>query len=886
MRLYNIIKLYKKIFAMLYMNSLPENNDFLSGNPKFMPREIDFLNACRCDKSLSAMFSPYYGNFNLQNETEKQEFFDYLDVCYKDNKTSYFAEKQNAEGSGIMLDFDMYHKADEKQVSDAHVENLIELIAKCISKTVKFDELDEFNIAVICRPLVSNPSDPNKTVLRYCAKKKMYKDGLHVLIPEVMMTRLQKRFLCVYILEEINKNKIFNDVIFTNAKHDPILDMNSAFVPTFFVGSIKPNKDKRDAYPLSYVWCIDVYETGGIEMKRVNLKKMAKYNIPLELSLNNWGIEKMMKKRQRSMTESGEEMYKKWCEDIENKEKEKTENEEKYKPTEEDIGNVMNNKTDFVKLLDRIIDGLDDDRAVDTKKWYGVLNVYKNLCNTYHLDTDVIVGMLDKFSQRGGSRYIGGIEALRKKYDALKGYGYMSLVWHWLKNDDLPVFKKCIKEFYKYCPPRKIEQPNQFDFFDAYDYHSLRNEYSNKCFPSYGELLTEIYPKCRKVVAHILLGEGSFVKKIGGDNDVSKRLGSSGFDIYFLDETGVKCKKSFEKIAIEYTELSYPKLICSLCGAKNGFNIWTGFQAKRVNLNNISDSTKMGVSIMKEHIMEVWANNNQDYYNYIVSWFAGIFTNLTSINKKALVAISTQGCGKGTMIEFMSLLMKMSNIYNAIGVDSITDKHNKSVEGKRLIVINEMSSTKDEFRSNFDKLKSYITDPIISVNPKNINPYQIENISNFILFTNHEDSILLEQNERRYAVFSMNAKYANNEEYFSHIRKHCFNQDVADAFYTYLLEFPAVSLNTAPDTDIRRQLMNNTKANPLKFLDSVKEEQLFGDETEIKATRFYQRYQEWCKENGERTTFTNTKFATIMKKEIEYRRKTDGVYYILPPNAD
>ncbi len=72
-------------------------------------------------------------------------------------------------------------------------------------------------------------------------------------------------------------------------------------------------------------------------------------------------------------------------------------------------------------------------------------------------------------------------------------------------------------------------------------------------------------------------------------------------------------------------------------------------------------------------------------------------------------------------------------------------------QGKRLVNINEMSSTKDEFKANFDTMKSYITEPTVKIEPKGVDSYTIKNISNFVLFTNHRGAIIVEADDRRYS---------------------------------------------------------------------------------------------------------------------------------------
>jgi phage/plasmid-associated DNA primase len=201
-----------------------------------------------------------------------------------------------------------------------------------------------------------------------------------------------------------------------------------------------------------------------------------------------------------------------------------------------------------------------------------------------------------------------------------------------------------------------------------------------------------------------------------------------------------------------------------------------------------------------------------------------------------------------------------------------------------------MASTRDEFRSNFDKLKPFITDPYLKIEPKGINPYTIDNIGNYILCSNHIDSIILEESDRRYAIFQVSNKYRQNTEYFENLTKQCYTQTTADAFYSYLLNFDEVDIHTIPNTKARQEIMNISKPNAIKFLDFLKEEPLtrFNQETsevenikEMKATELYEKYRNWCNQNGERNIVSNTKFGLILKDKIERKRNKLGNVYVL-----
>ena len=117
------------------------------------------------------------------------------------------------------------------------------------------------------------------------------------------------------------------------------------------------------------------------------------------------------------------------------------------------------------------------------------------------------------------------------------------------------------------------------------------------------------------------------------------------------------------------------------------FNCWTGFQAKRV-----TKPASEALELMKRFLFETWASSDETAYAYIVSWFAGLVTNLTGINRVALVMVSLQGAGKGTFLEFMALVLRATNMCSLSGIESVTRKFNKILQGKRLINVNELST--------------------------------------------------------------------------------------------------------------------------------------------------------------------------------------------------
>ena len=54
--------------------------------------------------------------------------------------------------------------------------------------------------------------------------------------------------------------------------------------------------------------------------------------------------------------------------------------------------------------------------------------------------------------------------------------------------------------------------------------------------------------------------------------------------------------------------------------------MWNGFKAQLLNEEDV-DSSK--ISIILNHILKVWCNNNREYYVYMLNWFKSIFIRLT-----------------------------------------------------------------------------------------------------------------------------------------------------------------------------------------------------------------------------------------------------------------
>lgn len=189
---------------------------------------------------------------------------------------------------------------------------------------------------------------------------------------------------------------------------------------------------------------------------------------------------------------------------------------------------------------------------------------------------------------------------------------------------------------------------------------------------------------------------------------------------------------------------------------ENYFNIYKGFQYKVTDDNDYSK-----IEDYLFHIKDVWANGNDETYNYILNWFAHIYQKP---EKKTLVAIvipsKTQGNGKNLALKPHSEIMK-DLYYSTAQVEEIVGNFNPSAEARLLINLNECTWAGRKSQSGI--LKALVTEDKMTINNKNVKPYMIENFSNVIVTSNDENPIEVEQKNRRYFVLDIKEEKLSDE---------------------------------------------------------------------------------------------------------------------------
>lgn len=409
------------------------------------------------------------------------------------------------------------------------------------------------------------------------------------------------------------------------------------------------------------------------------------------------------------------------------------------------------------------------------------------------------------------------------------------------------------------------------------------------------------------------VGEGLYAKKETIDNRNHLVKSRWGELFYYFEEGNIKVMR--QKDLVETTKITTYSELCYKPKndiANHQFNTWNKLKADKDNINEID------IEPLLNFMKEIISNNDDNLYKYIITWLRRICKTPWDKTETVLLFHSCQGTGKGSFVNWLiKYLFGMANsAYSTI--EKITQKHNSVLSNKIFIAADELPSVEKQFHKLFDDLKGIITEPFVSIEPKGLEPYSIDNLCNFIFMTNNKNSIKIEKSDRRYVVYSINESKVGDFAYWDYMYKDVFTEDMANSFFKYLINIPdddekIVDLRKIPNTKLRDEMKNMSMTNMEMFIKDVREREgiadiefilygakptvdnygnksfektnicehptyMEGGEIVIQKKDLYDAYKEWCLVNGE--TASKMKYFGNHLEEVRMGKERVRCYKI------
>lgn len=166
-----------------------------------------------------------------------------------------------------------------------------------------------------------------------------------------------------------------------------------------------------------------------------------------------------------------------------------------------------------------------------------------------------------------------------------------------------------------------------------------------------------------------------------------------------------------------------------------------------------------------------------------------------------------KGIGKTFIAEKILLPLIGWTNFGKVNNDLIKADFNAWQLDKQLVVFEELNigSNRKEKEAHTDRLKSFITDNILTAHRKGLDPYDTINKANSLGFTNKDDAIIISADERRFCMIRTMVK-PKSPKYYTDLAK--FIDDNISAMYYYFMErdIEKFSVSIAPDSTYTKEI--------------------------------------------------------------------------------
>lgn len=270
-------------------------------------------------------------------------------------------------------------------------------------------------------------------------------------------------------------------------------------------------------------------------------------------------------------------------------------------------------------------------------------------------------------------------------------------------------------------------------------------------------------------------------------------------------------------------------------------NLWGGWPTEPKN-------GQCGILLsLLEHLCSGEESGNKEVYEWVLKWLAYPLQNKGAKMRTALIFHGPQGAGKNLFFEaYAQIFGKYSRI---VGQAEIDDKFNDWASGKLFMIADEVVARQELFHIK-NKIKALITGDTIRINPKNVAAHDEKNHVNIVFLSNEKQPLVLEKDDRRFAVIWTPEKLHPN--YYSDVAEEVACGGI-EALHDYLLNLPLGDFNQhskPPMTKSKQDLIDINLESGDRFLQEWTASELDLPVCPCLSEDLYKAYTDWAKRNG------------------------------------
>lgn len=540
---------------------------------------------------------------------------------------------------------------------------------------------------------------------------------------------------------------------------------------------------------------------------------------------------------------------------------------------EEDEEDEEDKDTDKYEKLKKIIERLSPQRADDYNDWLNVIFCIINISKREKITKRRMYELIHLFSKKS-SKY-NESETDNKIDSNVDNNTNNKLGWNYLYNTCI---KEDDKDYYNIINKNYKNVKKNFEEDHLKIIHPPMIIYTNRD----GENIKESFKDVRCSYSHI-----SYNKK-EEDKKGNIKYKKTKFINDWLDDDNIRMCESvcFRPPSYERNFVNFPYREKPNIQFNNyEYNLWTHYEILKTPYYNETEEDQEYNKKVLDDLLDYMNNiydNDKEVVNYLLAYFANRLQKPYYRNNLCIIIKGTEGDGKNTFFDIIKEIVGTKYYTEIETAKQIFGDHSQIEECKMFICLNE-ANPKDNYE-NSERLKSRITTEKLLINPKNITPYEIDNRCDYLMTTNNDNCVKVDEGSRRYLLIKTSAHYKGNIDFFNNFYKNIIkNKRALRVIYEYLINYDVCSIVPSlnfqderyiPKTEYQKQVIKDNKDRILLFLEDLTLKNRYVDRKKYTNQAFFAEWTEWVKSNNYKIDFNNISFGTrlmllVKKHKIE-----------------
>lgn len=255
------------------------------------------------------------------------------------------------------------------------------------------------------------------------------------------------------------------------------------------------------------------------------------------------------------------------------------------------------------------------------------------------------------------------------------------------------------------------------------------------------------------------------------------------------------------------------------------FNIFKGYRCRKTD--KPKEAIEITIAPFLRLLWEVYANKQEDYYRHILATLAWPLIHGTKSGIVTVLKGAKQGAGKTTIFDFMNDFWYGRQLSHSFAsINEIDRTFNDILESMLVGVLEEApeAETISQLHGVFSRMKKIITSEYNNIESKGMKVRKVPNCCSYFINSNSQSPILIDKDDRRYAVYEINPVLVGNYPFWDELRdpKKYWNQHVGDCFATWLrFHCQHVDIRKIPTTEAKLHVIEMSKSNNTTIFDNI-----------------------------------------------------------------